>query len=520
MDRADNATIEFRTYLELIPDPSFASIPDGRIVMANTAAAELLGVELDELIGRSVFEFIPASEQASLKESRAEFFANPEDGGTLGIQAPMHAIRADGTEFPFEATVALAELERGPVRIASVRDISERIKAEKERKRLEDIVARNQAARMESIGQLAGGIAHDFNNLLAVISNCAAFVAESIDDEGEVAEDVQQIIAAADRAASLTRQLLVFSRKSPEDRRPINTNEVVENLERLLKRTLGAQFELETTLEPKLATVVADPSQIEGAILNLTLNARDAMPDGGKLSIATANVEVDESYSGTHPDRPKPGRYVQLSVSDEGSGMDRETIERAFEPFYTTKDRMRGTGLGLATVYGTVTNHGGTVHIDSTPGIGSTVTILLPVSGAAAESEPPNRCEAGSNGKGSRVIVVEDDDAVRRMIIRALERREYDVVDFSRGEPALEFLQNPDERASMLLTDVVMPGLQGDEVADRAVELRPELPVLLMSGYSEIMVGDGPEDRRAARVLQKPFSVDQLLSEVQRTVRK
>jgi signal transduction histidine kinase len=374
-----------------------------------------------------------------------------------------------------------------------------------------------QVERLESVGQLAGGVAHDFNNLLGVILNYAAFVLEELRKaEGEpwdtARADVEQIEQAARRATELTHQLLAFARREVIHPKVISLNESVRNTRRLLRRTLGAHIELSTVLEDDLWPVLADPGQMEQILVNLAVNARDAMAGGGRLMIETANVDVDESYATARPGI-EPGRYVRMRVTDTGEGMDPATLERAFEPFFTTKPKGEGTGLGLATIYGIVSQAGGYVRLYSERGFGTSVTVMLP---ATAEPLAPARPaqEPEANGHGEVVLVVEDEDGIREVARRVLERRGYEVLTASSGPEALKLVDEYDGPIDLLITDVIMPQMMGQELASEFAEVRPGTPIMYMSGYAQPLVASGqglPDD---VILIEKPFTERSLLAKV------
>lgn len=519
VENVETALVDFGEFLELIPDATIGSRADGTIVLANEEATVVLGYPREQLIGMSVFDLTPERLQEDLKRDREDYFDHPQRR-TIGDDRRVFVRRANGEEFPAEITVAYAQSPEGPIRIAATRDISDRLALESERNELEQRLELDQVRRMESIGQLAGGIAHDFNNLLGVIINYAEFAAAELDDLPTVRDDVEQIQSAAHRAAALTNQLLMFSRSDPVARRPLELNTTLEDLERLLRRVIGEHVTLETNFDPELWSVVADPSQIEQVVINLAVNARDAMPDGGLLTIATANVELDDEFVSSRAGLVEPGRHIRLTVSDAGVGMDAETVERAFEPFFTTKPKPQGTGLGLATVYGAVRSHGGDIFLCSEVGVGTTVEIHLPAS--EVQEDAPSREDAPrrTRGNSERVLVVEDEQSVRRMVVRALSTNGYDVVSFARAGEALELLRDPGEHIDLLLTDLVMPDLQGGELADRAIELKPDLPVLFMSGYSDLALHRVDKERESVDLIEKPFTINDLLGEVQRVIEK
>ena len=355
---------------------------------------------------------------------------------------------------------------------------------QEERERLETRLA--QAQRLETVGQLAGGIAHDFNNILAVILNHAHFVHRELPEGSPLRDDVKQISHAAERASELTRQLLIFSRRDPAVPQTVDVNALVEETERLLRRTIGERVALATSLCEDRCYVEADPSQLEHVLLNLVVNARDAMPDGGTITIASE----------------RDGERIVLTVADEGAGMEPEVVARAFEPFFTTKPKGRGTGLGLATVYGTITDAGGEVRIDSAPAEGTTVRIAMPAVGAPA-APPPDDGPENADGAGATVLLVEDEAAVRRLTRRILESGGFRCLDAADGDEALELFAAHRDEIDLVLTDVVMPRMSGPELAERIGDGGP--PVLYMSGYA---------DERLPGTIEKPFAADELLRRV------
>lgn len=324
---------------------------------------------------------------------------------------------------------------------------------------------------------------------------------------------MDEIRRAAERAAALTRQLLIFSRREVVQPELLDLREVVAELENLLHRALGERVELETRFAADLAAVEADPGQIEQVLVNLAVNARDAMPDGGRLLIEVENAELDEEYAYMHPDT-EPGAYVRLKVSDTGTGMDKETIQRAFEPFFTTKGKGEGTGLGLATVYGIVTGAGGRIDIYSEPGMGTTVKVHLPARSAVPGASKGQARERPA-GRGEVILVVEDEPGVRRMAERILTKGGYSVLGTGGGEEALEVCRKADPPIHLLLTDVIMPGMLGTELVERIKVLRPELGVIFMSGYShEVLAPEALAEQNGTAFIEKPFNAAELLRAV------
>jgi two-component system, cell cycle sensor histidine kinase and response regulator CckA len=403
------------------------------------------------------------------------------------------------------------DAEGRPVRMhGTIQDITDRKRADEERAKLEAQLA--QAQKMESIGRLAGGIAHDFNNLLTVINGYATFLSDELNIPDALREYALEIGKAGERAAGLTRQLLAFSRKQIIRPRPIDLNCVVADSERMLRRLIGEDIELLTTLAPDLGTVTADPDQIHHVIMNLAVNARDAMPGGGKLEIATADVELDEAAAALHADAT-PGRFVQLTVADTGTGMTEEVRKNVFEPFFTTKETGKGTGLGLAMVYGILRQSNGWIDAQSELGKGSTFRIYLPrIENAPAAEEP--RPEADALRGEETVLVVEDQEGVRRLAKAILKARGYHILEASNGAEAHAIARQHAGKIDLLLTDVVMPGLDGQALSEQLRESRPKLKVILMSGYSEDVIASRGALASNLVYIQKPFSPNDLAAKV------
>jgi len=373
-----------------------------------------------------------------------------------------------------------------------------------------------QAQKMEAIGHLAGGIAHDFNNLLTVILGYSNFVSNSLAAHDDRRADMEEVINAGERAAALTRQLLAFSRKQVLQPAALDLNVLVSRMKQMLSRLIGEQIDFVQILAPDLGTVRADPGQLEQVLMNLVVNSRDAMPSGGRLSVETMNVDVDGSFLSTAP--AQPGPYVMLAVSDNGVGMNEATKRRLFEPFFTTKGLGKGTGLGLATVYGIVKQSGGHVWVKSEPGQGATFKVLLPRIDEAADLTV---CEVAGLLHASpteTVLVVEDEDAVRLLTRRILEERGYRVFDAPNAAHAeVIFAQTPDI-FSLLVTDVIMPGMTGPKLFERLATRRPDLKVLYVSGYTDDMIVHQGELRQGAEFLQKPFTAEALNRSVRETL--
>ena len=386
-----------------------------------------------------------------------------------------------------------------------------------ERKRAEEALRQSeerlrQVQKMEAVGRLAGGVAHDFNNLLTVITSYSDLVLEDLAPDDPTRDDIAQIRKAAEGAAALTRQLLAFSRQQVLEPKVLDLKATVAGTEKLLQRLIGEDVQLATALAPDLGAVKADPIQLEQIIINLAVNARDAMPAGGRLTIEAANVEMDEVYVRSHAPAP-PGRYVMLALSDTGIGMDEQTKARIFEPFFTTKESGKGTGLGLATVYGIVKQAGGFIWVYSEPGRGTSFKVYLPRVDEAAEPTVARPATEPRRG-AETVLVVEDAASVRMVTRQALERYSYTVLEAPNGETALRLAAKHHGPIQLLLTDVVMPGLSGRQLAEQLSRLRPEMKVLYVSGYADnAIVHHGILDSGVA-YLQKPFAPESLARRV------
>ena len=514
----------FAGLLEAAPDAMVWVDAAGRIVLVNAQTERLFGYGRDELVGRPVEMLVPDAVRDVHRGHRAGYVANPRPR-PMGAGLELAGRRRDGSTFPAEISLSAIDTDQGVQVWAAVRDATQRLEIAAERERLRTQAERDklerhlhQSQRLESLGQLAGGVAHDFNNLLGVISNYATFAAEEVAKElpderwQAVRDDIGQVRQAAEQAAGLTHQLLAFARQEVIKPRVLNVNDVVESVEQLLIRTLGEHVELITDLAEDVDRVLADPGQIEQVLVNLAVNARDAMPHGGKLTIQTASTDLDEAATAGHAEL-LPGRYVAMTVSDTGTGMAKDVIDRVFEPFFSTKPRGAGAGLGLATVYGIITQAGGHVRIYSEPGLGTIVTALLPVTGQAAAAAPPPPARP-QRGQGEIVLVVEDEPAMREVTRRILDRNGYHVVAAASGHEALDMLASQLERIDVLLTDVIMPQMQGKELADQVRILQPAARTVFMSGYTQGLLGTQGVLEPGVHLIEKPFSETTLLTKV------
>jgi two-component system cell cycle sensor histidine kinase/response regulator CckA len=524
------AEAKFRGLLEAAPDAIVGVDPDGAIVLVNAQAERLFGYGRDELIGQRVEMLVPVGAHDVHPGHRRGYFADPK-ARSMGAGMELAGRRKDGSEFPAEISLSAIDTEDGLLVSAAVRDVTERVDARAERDRLTAQADRerlerqlHQSQRLESLGQLAGGVAHDFNNLLAVILNYTAFIREALAGgaaaEPErlqaVRDDIDQVQRAAERATSLTHQLLAFGRREVVQPRVLDLNGVIAEVEQLLRRSIGEHVELVTHLDDALWPVLVDPGQLEQVLVNLAVNARDAMPHGGNLTIDTANVEIDEEYA-TGRVGVEPGPHVRLRVSDTGVGMPADVIQRAFEPFYSTKPKGEGSGLGLATVYGIVSQAGGYVQIYSEPGVGTTITALFPVTDQI-DSRPAPGPEVQPSGGGETVLVVEDEEAMREVTRRILTRHGHEVLVAADGAGAIRIAEQHTGEIHLLLTDVIMPQMLGKEIAERVTALRQGIRVLYMSGYAQpVLASQGTLDP-GVTLVEKPFTESTLLDKVRRVL--
>jgi two-component system cell cycle sensor histidine kinase/response regulator CckA len=491
----------YRLLFERNPAGILRNAPDGRILECNDAAVSIFGLTAkEELVGRNIRDFFadPGDRERILARLRSE-------GVVTNLEIRLR--RSDGSISWVLAgmTLIAGDAERAEFIEGLFHDITER-------KRLEDQLRQSQ--RMEAIGRLAGGVAHDFNNLLTAILGYSDLLYNQLPEDSPLRGEADEIRKAAHSAAALTRQLLAFSRKQLLVPEIVNPNELVSGMEKMLRRLIGEHIEVSTALDPALAAVKADPGQLEQVIMNLAVNARDAMPRGGKLTIETANVELDESYARNRSGVVPPGAYVLISVSDTGMGMDETTRAQVFEPFFTTKEKGKGTGLGLATVYGIVKQSGGSIWVYSEPGKGTSFKIYLP---RAEESKRKEKAAARPEpmARGTEtVLLVEDEDAVRTLARLALEAAGYRVLEARHGGEALSIAEGHDGKIDLMLTDTVMPGMGGPELAGRMASLRPETRALFMSGYADDAVFRHGILESKARFLQKPFTAGVLTRKV------
>ncbi len=462
-----------------------------RFLAVNDAAVQAYGYSRDEFLGMSITDIRPPEDVPALLEDVAQL------GSGYRPRGLWHHRRKDGTAMDVEIGAHDIDFNERPGRLIVAVDVTER-------RRLEAQLA--EATRLEAMGLLAGGIAHDFNNLLTAVNGYADILVAELGDD-ERAESAREIRRAGARAAELTKQVLSFARRQTLVPRPIDVNTVVASVGAMLRRLIGEEIELATRASPAAAIVRADPGQLEQVLVNLAVNSRDAMPDGGKLEIAVRLVEDAEVF-----DRGIAGPAVLLTVADTGTGMDSATLARAFEPFFTTKGAGHGTGLGLATVYGIVRQSNGAIWAESDPGCGTRTSVLLPLVEASADTLASLQVAGPERGEGSTILVVEDDPAVRAFVVGSLEHAGYRVLVAGSSAQAVALTEGLDDTIDLLLTDLVMPGGNGRALAERLLARRPLLQVVLMSGY-DLASADGGIDGRF-RFLAKPFGADELTATV------
>jgi PAS domain S-box-containing protein len=476
---------------------------NGRIVLANPKTEEMFGYSRQELLGARIEILLPESKRRAHGREREEYFARPRVR-PMGIGMDLSGRRKNGTEFPVEISLSYVETIEGVFAIAFVNDISER-------KQLEDRLL--QAQKMEAVGRLAGGVAHDFNNMLTVIAGYNRMILDDLSPLDPLRGCAEEVLKAADRAAALTRQLLAFSRRQVMQPCVMNVNATVVHTEKMLRRLIAEDVELVLSLPADIGNIKADPNHIEQAIVNLALNARDAMPKGGRITVETANVYLDENYVRTHMG-VKPGDFVMVAVSDTGHGMDAETRRRLFEPFFTTKEKGKGTGLGLASVYGVVKQLGGDIWVYSEPGQGTTFKLYFPRVAETASLPPVSPAEADRAPSTETILVVEDEEAVRDLTVKILRKLGHTVLAAAGGAEAIEIAKSYHGPIALLLTDVVMPNMSGRQVADHLLKLRPELKVLYLSGYTDNTVVHHGVLEDGVEFLPKPFSREALARKI------
>jgi two-component system cell cycle sensor histidine kinase/response regulator CckA len=502
----------YRTLFEGSRDAVYITTWEGRFVDFNQGFLDLFGYTREELMVLQAQDSYvhPADRYRFQKEIEKKGFVRDyevklrkQNGKEMDCLLNASVRRgSDGTILGYQGII---------------RDITERKRAEQEMKALEEQLRQSQ--KMEAIGRLAGGIAHDFNNILTIIQGYCQLSLCELKGDHPLRENIEGIKKSTDRAAALIRKILAFSRRQVMEMRVLDLNTLLMDLDKLLRRIIGEDIELVTVLAEDLGRVKVDPGQIEQVILNLAVNAKDAMPNGGKLTIETANAELDEVYARSHVS-VAPGHHVMLSVSDTGVGMSPEVKERIFEPFYTTKEKEKGTGLGLSTVYGIVKQSGGNIWVYSEPGQGTTFKIYLPTAEATSEEITEKVVKEEPPRGGETILVVEDEEEVRKLAVQFLQKQGYKVLEATQGMEALLICEQHKESIHLLVTDVVMPGMSGRELSERLTSLRPEIKILYMSGHTNSAIFHHGVLEPGVILLQKPFTLEALARKVREVLDK
>lgn len=502
---------QIRNLMDHANDAIVSADKNGNIIMWNQQAQKIFGYTQTEALGQPLTIIIPERYQ----KAHLEGIKRVTSGGPsriIGKTIEVEGRRKDGAEFPVE--LSLSKMGEGSEIYFTgiIRDISGRKKGEEELRLSEEQLRQSQ--KMETVGQLAGGVAHDFNNLLTAIIGYGELMAYKLEPENPLHKEIKEIKRAADRAAMLTRQLLAFGRRQIFQPKVLNLNDVLLEMDKMLRRLIGEEIELKTVLSPSLGWVRADQSQIEQVISNLVLNARDAMPSGGILTLETRNAELDENYTRNHLDA-KAGTYVMMAVTDMGIGMNEEIKSHLFEPFFTTKDKTKTSGLGLSTAYGIVKQSGGHLSVYSEPGKGSTFKVYLPRVQAAVEGEEKAKAAVVRPPAGKEtVLLVEDEEILRDLARNVLEINGYKVLSANNGVEALSLSEKHKDPIHILITDVVMPKMNGRELAEKLKVLRPGIKVLYMSGYTDDAVIQRGKLEPGTAFLPKPFTPSVFVAKV------
>ncbi|MDP3017805.1 MAG: response regulator, partial [Deltaproteobacteria bacterium] len=516
--RAEEALREseqkYRSLVNNIKLGIFRSTPEppGKFIEVNLTMEEITGYSREELLSMNVSDLYMRPEE---RETVAQEVATVAGKTTT----ELNFRKKDGAEIVVSDTKVAVRDNTGRVLYFDgiIEDITERKQAEQEKAAIEEQFRQSQ--KMEAIGSLAGGVAHDFNNLLTIIKGNSQLSLTEMKADDPLRENIEEIDKASDRAATLTRQLLAFGRRQILEMRVLDLNTTLRDLEKMLRRIIEEDVELVTFMAEDLGNVKADPGQMEQVIMNLAVNARDAMMKGGKLTIETTNVDLDENYARNHI-AVTPGSYVMLSVSDTGVGMTPEVKAKLFEPFFTTKEKGKGTGLGLSTVYGIVKQSGGNIWVYSEPGQGTTFKIYLPRVDEPLEEAGERVVQKELSGGGETILVVEDEEKVRQVTVQILTKNGYTVLEASHGDEAKQICEQHGGPIHLIVTDVVLPGMNGRELAESLASRYPGAKVLYMSGYTDNAIVHHGVLEKGLHFLQKPFNLEGLLRKVREVLDK
>jgi PAS domain S-box-containing protein len=478
-----------------------------RIIEVNDSYCEMLGYTGEELVGMSYEDFTPP-EWHELEQKISDQVMQKDSSGVY----EKEYIKKDGTVFPIELRTSLVfDDQNNKVGMwAIVRDITERKAAEKKEKELEQQLF--QAQKMETIGRLAGGIAHDFNNLLSVIIGYSSLILEMLDEEAPYFNKLNEVYQAGMRAKTLTRQLLAFSRKQQLETEILNLNQIIGNFEKLMRRLIGDNIDLKLNLLNKPLRIKADAAQIEQVLMNLAVNARDAMPKGGSITLTTKETTLDNEQTEIYSEL-KPGKYSIIEFKDTGTGINSELIDKIYEPFFTTKEKDKGTGLGLSTCYGIIKQHHGDIRVESREGHGTTFTILIPVCDAKPVRLKNDTTPVSSEPRKGKVLVIEDDPHVRKLTCMVFSDKGYEVLESKNGIEAIKMAQKITERIDIIVSDVIMPEMKGPEACRQIKQIHPEAKILFISGHADNQLQDAGFNRFQAKFIQKPFSIRELLKQ-------
>jgi len=492
----------FRLISENAADMIAVVDTNGQRLYNSPSYQKLLGYSQEELGKTSAFEQIHIDDRQTVVDA-----ANEARRSGMGRTVEYRIRHKDGRWLTLESTASVVRNRDGEVEKLVIvnRDITDR-------KQLQEQLHRSQ--KLEAIGRLSGGVAHDFNNILGLIIGYSEALQEHIPPDDPYREAVDEIQNAGKRAAALTQQLLAFSRKQVLEPRNLNLNSIIQDVEKMLRRLVGENIQIELVLSPDTATIKADRSQVEQVILNLVVNARDAMPEGGKLTIETGNWTLDRSTVLVHP-YVIPGPYAMLKVTDTGCGMDAELQSHIFEPFFTTKEKGKGTGLGLATAYGVIKQSGGYIWVDSEVGKGTTFRIYLPEVNPVAEAVPEMKAATKAAAERRTILVVEDERSLRKLTKKTLSDAGHTVFEAEDASEALEFSRKTKSAIDLLLTDIIMPGMSGKKLAEVLVTERPGIGVLYMSGYTDGEIATQGNLEQGTAILRKPFTRDELMRQVE-----